>query len=613
MNGWFANLRLAHKLGIGFGATIALMLGIIGVSIGGMNGVKSQLNWVATRTLAAEESLQRFTYNSSQVRVREYRVAGYQGQQAIDLADQLKDYESKADQALKDYGALVVEPQDRSNFDNLSAAWDRNKSIWNGISRQVLESEPRTAFKLLEKSTVQPYTQELVPAEEKALEWRVSHGKQLANEGLAQAETSTKAIVFAGVIAVVMAAFFGVFITRAIKHPLFLVADRLGAITKNCLAGLTDGLQHFANGDLTVSVTPTTTPVPLVAKDEVGQMAETFNVSLNNLQTAIGCYNEARMSLAGIVRTLDENSKAVAETSQGLAASSEESGAASSEIAGGSEKLAKDATSVAAVTQQLAAQIAGVRNGVREQGSSLASSATEMSTAAKEGNAAVQRTVEAMETVQSKVGGAALKVQELDEKGREIGRIVASIEDIAGQTNLLALNAAIEAARAGEHGRGFAVVADEVRKLAEKAALATQDISALIGGITLTVEQTVHAIEETRLEVEGGARTSEAAGEALTRILAASSEVTALAGTMVTQTDEACEEMSNGANDLARSVSSVAAVSEQSAAGAQELSAGIQEVGAAATELNAMSDQLRDVVNKFVIEDAPKKKLKLAA
>jgi len=238
-----------------------------------------------------------------------------------------------------------------------------------------------------------------------------------------------------------------------------------------------------------------------------------------------------------------------------------------------------------------------------------------------------------MARIQKTVALSAAKVKDLDEKGQQIGEIVGAIEQIAEQTNLLALNAAIEAARAGEHGRGFAVVADEVRKLAEQAGNSTRQISSLIMSVKATVDETVQAIEGTTKEALSGAARSEEAGKALKQILTNAEQVAdqassvaelthAATGSMSTMASAAesnaqvAAEMASGAERVGSSISEVAAVGEESAAGAEELSASIEEVSASASELAKMSQDLEELVARFRVDrEATSKqpKLKVAA
>ena len=212
-------------------------------------------------------------------------------------------------------------------------------------------------------------------------------------------------------------------------------------------------------------------------------------------------------------------------------------------------------------------------------------------------------------------------MRELGLKGKQIGDIVATIDQIAEQTNLLALNAAIEAARAGEHGRGFAIVAEEVRKLAEQSGSSTKQIEALIHSVRITVNESVEAIEVTAADTIGVADRSEKAGQMLASVLGAANSVAEQAEHLAILTKEAAgsmkevaqttktnsdsaSEMRAGSSKVSQSIMGVAAVSEQSAAGAEELTASIQDVGQAAKQLERLGNELQEAVSKFRLGDS---------
>jgi methyl-accepting chemotaxis protein len=219
-------------------------------------------------------------------------------------------------------------------------------------------------------------------------------------------------------------------------------------------------------------------------------------------------------------------------------------------------------------------------------------------------------------------------------RSEQIGAIVGTIEDIASQTNLLALNAAIEAARAGEHGKGFAVVADEVRKLAERSSAATKEIGELIKGIQQTVADAVAAMNEGSVEVERGVGQANQAGQALTEILSAVREVnrqvaeianaadrmSGLSSELVEATDTvsavveentaATEEMAAGSSEVTQAVETIASVSEENSAAVQEVSASaeemsaqVEEVTASANSLAIMAQNLQTLVALFMLGD----------
>ncbi len=460
-----------------------------------------------------------------------------------------------------------------------------------------------------------------------------------AHSRAAYAQTMQVILGFCAV-ALILAIATAFAVTRSIVLPIRALSSRLESLQELDLASLRQSLEGLSTGDLTQSAASSTQPMKLDQRDELGQMARTFDEMLKSVEYSVNAFNHARVSLNGIVSEIAKGSQSVAKTSTLLAATAEQTGTASSEIASASEKLALNATNAASIMEELAAQVQEIQFGSGSQTANVteaaqalaeaeagiggvASAAENMAASANEGHHAVTETVAAMGRVQSKVDFSANKVRELDQKGRQIGQIVQSIQTIAEQTNLLALNAAIEAARAGEHGRGFAVVADEVRKLAEQAGHATKEISSLIQSVTSTVAETVAAIEVTTEEVREGAARSTVAGNALETILSCSEEVAARSQEVAALTNHASakmssvaeaarinsgstDEMSVGARRVTESITDVAAISEESAAGAQELTASIQEVANAAVELNSMSANFADLVGKFKIEGEPK-------
>ncbi|HNK63820.1 MAG TPA: methyl-accepting chemotaxis protein, partial [Anaerolineales bacterium] len=252
---------------------------------------------------------------------------------------------------------------------------------------------------------------------------------------------------------------------------------------------------------------------------------------------------------------------------------------------------------------------------------------------AREGALTVSATLTSMQNIQTKVHASAKKVQEMGERSEQIGTIVEMIEDIASQTNLLALNAAIEAARAGEQGKGFAVVADEVRKLAERASGATREIGGLVKDIQTTVADAVTAMQAGSAEVETGVSQANLAGNALSEILSTAEEVnrqvkeiassarhmSSLSGELVSathsvssvveQNNSATAEMDAGSSEMNIAIENIASVSEENSAAVEEVSASAEEMSAKVAEVNAsahdlakMAESLMEIVVQFKLQ-----------
>ncbi len=633
----FGNLRLAYKLALGFGLSLALTAVVLWVAVAGIAGLRSQITDLSDHSLQAQVNLAHFISSASDARIRQYRTAGLTGKDAQDLAALADEAFVKADSALEAYSKGVSDPEDRKNTDALHSAWKNYEEVWTTNRAQIVAMEPAQAFRLIETHTTSIYRSALVPSEVAATDWVEHHGMSSAKAADGAASSAVSNVVKIGIAAIFVGAFAGWIITRAITVPIQKVSEGLTSIADNCALALHNGLSALSQGDLSVPVEALTKPIACETTDEVGLMTASFNRTLGKIQDSIESYNGARTALTVLVRKVSESANTVSSTSQSLAAAAEESTAASSEIASGSQTLAAGASNAAIAMVQVSGRVQDVREasdvqdglitGINEQVSSantavhgVTNAAREMATAADNGNRAVGETVSAMKSVSEEVAKSTEKIRELDMHGQEIGKIVETIEQIAQQTNLLALNAAIEAARAGEHGRGFAVVADEVRKLAEKSSQATQQIGELIGAVRRTVGETVTAVDRAQAEVANGTHKSELAGQSLTQILESSKTVlsendavASVTGKVVQMMGEiaqiaeknrdATTEMKQGAQGVQEAIETVAAISQESAAGAQQLTASIQQVGIASTELARLSQDLEGIVSTFKLDD----------
>jgi methyl-accepting chemotaxis protein len=493
---------------------------------------------------------------------------------------------------------------------------------------------------------------------------KVKAAQDISNENTKAANQATFIMLAIIGVAILVAFGFGVLISRSITVPLNLVVktsqalsvgelardmseedknsvrlrrDEIGDIGKafdeliNYLQGMGAAASSIANNDLTSSVSPKSEKdelgnafAKMVAglREAVGQVAESANaVSAASSQLA-SASEQSGDAARQIATTIQQVALGITQQTSGVTKTSdavEQMNRAIEGVAQGAQEQAKAISKASLVTSRISAAIEQVANNAQ----SVTRDSAQAASHSREGAKTVTETIVGMEAIRSKVGLSAQKVEEMGVRSGEIGAIVETIEDIASQTNLLALNAAIEAARAGEQGKGFAVVADEVRKLAERSSLATKEIAALIKGIQKTVNEAVEAMKASASEVEAGVARANSAGTVLDNILvaaesvykqaeeagSAASKVSEAAGELVEAVDAvsavieentaATEEMAANSTELTQSIENIASVSEENSAAVEEVSASTEEVSAQVEEVSASASSLTEMAQRL--------------
>ena len=305
--------------------------------------------------------------------------------------------------------------------------------------------------------------------------------------------------------------------------------------------------------------------IPVHTEDEVGQTAKAFNQLMTALQQTLG-------------QVLDSVAK-VSDAAQSLSA-------ASGQVATSSSSQSEATSAMAAAVEEMTVSINHVSDSAREA-VEISRKSGKLST---EGGEIIHKAASEMSQIAETVRHTAQAIEELDQHSNQISSIVQVIKDVADQTNLLALNAAIEAARAGEQGRGFAVVADEVRKLAERTTKATEEITQMIAAMQHSAQAAVSTMETAVDQVSGGVALANQAGSAIIQIKDGAEQVVGV----VNDISSALTEQSSASNDIAAQVEKVAQMTEENSAAAAETSS-------AANNLQELASDMRATVNRFKI------------
>lgn len=606
------NLAVGAKLAVSFGV-ILLLTGLTGaagfiaatqLSEGGRKLAVESVPGVATiGELAAV---------GRDLRIRTIRLALAKSKKDFDQElESLNQTREEWDAAVKAYEATIVKAEDRALFEKLLEAREGQKKHGDEILALAQAGETERAKQVLDGASRDQFRNEFVPATHALTEWNLKDAERNGKNLEATSAGAKTMVVIFTCLAVALGVLCTILVTKLILAPIRVLSEKMTRLNEGCLTGLTGGIQAMESGDLRVEVKATTTPIESPGRDELGTLCEVFNSMLAKAQATIISYESTRKGLSSIVATIQRTSDELAATSSQVqssarvtedaanhiasnivqvSSSAEEAAKSTEQIADGSESLAISAQSAAAAVAKLDETIQFLDQS--SAGQLSATSAAEKT--ALNGGDSVLKTIQSMARIQEQMKETGTAISELGKKGEQIGVIVQTIEGIAQQTNLLALNAAIEAARAGEQGKGFAVVADEVRKLAEDSTVSAKQIAELILAVQKGVLDAVKTMEASQAEMNEGSSLAQEAGRALVEIQD-SSKAVAKAAVLGSQ---GVESMRVDFKSVSEAIASAAAISEETAAGAEEMSAAAEEVSASAQTVGAAIQEQRSQIEE---------------
>ncbi len=537
------NLNIAPRAFLGF-AFIALLVIVLGVfAVSRMTVIRQASIDMDTNQLPSVTHLSVVTENVLRMRILSFRVLVNREPASLQEAEtRIAVLVDKVRKAQASYAALPAGPEERAVFQTFSTTLDNYLQAQN----QMIELSRKgdlEAMRALINTRIKEGTDQMGEQLNKLIGMNTAGARAAATKAGENYDSAITGIIIVAVIAALATVLLAWLLTRSIVTPL----------NRAVLAA-----QTIASGDLSKTIEDD-------GKDEPARLLEALAAMQTNLR-----------------KTIEQ----IAGSATQLGAAAEELSAVTEEASRGLQQQNNEIEQAATAVNEMTAAVEEVaRNAV-----STSEASNQSTHAAREGRDQVVKTVDAIQTMTHDVQNTAQMIEGLAAQGRDIGKVLDVIRAIAEQTNLLALNAAIEAARAGEAGRGFAVVADEVRALAHRTAQSTQEIEKMVAGIQNGTGEAVSSMQQSNQRTQTTLEMARAAGVALEQITQSIHQINERNLVIAS----ASEEQAQVSREVDRNLVNIRDLATQSAAGANQTSAATHELSRLAVDLNAM-------VARFVI------------
>ncbi|MCE1254077.1 MAG: methyl-accepting chemotaxis protein [Anaerolineae bacterium] len=654
------DLKITTKLLGAFLLVVFIMIVITTISIVGNNMLCLNFNNAVDKHLSSVELLNGTQNSLDSIQINLYHLA-LSSDNGDALEQEINTDINTINQQIKTYQDKHATGEVQQHIQEFNTTWEKYQGDVLQITGFNQNNSPQKYLAILEGNALANDYAGLKTSLNSLKEFDRQSNQLVLQQIKDQAALELNILIGLVILGSALAIILALIATRNINQPIYKLMQLIHHVSEVDLYNLKTKINNLAQGNLDQAFLVSAVPLNVTRKDEFGQLIQSGNQMIVQLQEAGMAFDKAIVSLHQMVTQVKVNSADLAISSNQLSISAQQTGSAVTQISSSLEQITagishqtEAITQTAASVEDTAHIVHGVAQGASEQARAVEKTSIDMDqlskaiqnvtqNALKQAQNAdlsvqatshsaltIQDSIQSMEAIKTTVDVSSSKMKIMGENSTRIGAIIEVIDEIASQTNLLALNAAIEAARAGEHGKGFAVVADEVRKLAVKSATAAGEIAGLVKEIQNNVTETLKTMGESTREVEHGvvlakeskaalqelvesSRISQKTAEAIAKSAEQmdelaqdlSNEITSVSA-VVEQNTAATSEMSDSAGDITRAIENIASVSEENSgsieeinAAAEEVNTEVEEVIASITSLSQMADTLNQMVDHF--------------